>query len=67
MFYAAGVLIVMDDPGRVASSSVGFAVAWSCCEHLLGLKTLWKKLNIFHYGIILCISLWRKLRISCRS
>uniref|UniRef100_A0A803L5G6 DNA mismatch repair protein MSH4 n=1 Tax=Chenopodium quinoa TaxID=63459 RepID=A0A803L5G6_CHEQI len=31
-------LIVMDELGRATSSSDGFAVAWSCCEHLLSLK-----------------------------
>ncbi|KAK3005427.1 hypothetical protein RJ639_017105 [Escallonia herrerae] len=31
-------LIVMDELGRATSSSDGFAVAWSCCEHLLALK-----------------------------
>ncbi|KAJ8775272.1 hypothetical protein K2173_020276 [Erythroxylum novogranatense] len=31
-------LIVMDELGRATSSSDGFAVAWSCCEHLLPLK-----------------------------
>ena len=28
-------LIVMDELGRATSSSDGFAIAWSCCEHLL--------------------------------
>ena len=32
-------LIVMDELGRATSSSDGFAIAWSCCEHLLSLKT----------------------------
>ncbi|XAR70476.1 hypothetical protein NMG60_11027331 [Bertholletia excelsa] len=32
-------LIVMDELGRATSSSDGFAIAWSCCEHLLPLKT----------------------------
>ncbi|KAE9596763.1 putative flavonoid 3',5'-hydroxylase [Lupinus albus] len=31
-------LIVMDELGRATSSSDGFAMAWSCCEHLLSLK-----------------------------
>uniref|UniRef100_A0A803LWW7 DNA mismatch repair protein MSH4 n=1 Tax=Chenopodium quinoa TaxID=63459 RepID=A0A803LWW7_CHEQI len=31
-------LVVMDELGRATSSSDGFAVAWSCCEHLLSLK-----------------------------
>ncbi|KAL7188611.1 hypothetical protein ACSBR1_038470 [Camellia fascicularis] len=31
-------LIVMDELGRATSSSDGFAIAWSCCEHLLPLK-----------------------------
>ncbi|KAH9721217.1 DNA mismatch repair protein MSH4 [Citrus sinensis] len=31
-------LIVMDELGRATSSSDGFAIAWSCCEHLLSLK-----------------------------
>ncbi|CAI9095768.1 OLC1v1031774C1 [Oldenlandia corymbosa var. corymbosa] len=31
-------LIVMDELGRSTSSSDGFAIAWSCAEHLLGLK-----------------------------
>ncbi|XP_060179942.1 DNA mismatch repair protein MSH4 isoform X2 [Lycium barbarum] len=31
-------LIVMDELGRATSSSDGFAIAWSCCEHLLALK-----------------------------
>ena len=32
-------LVVMDELGRATSSSDGFAIAWSCCEHLLSLKT----------------------------
>ncbi|KAK7252687.1 hypothetical protein RIF29_36819 [Crotalaria pallida] len=32
-------LIVMDELGRATSSADGFAMAWSCCEHLLSLKT----------------------------
>ncbi|WOL03537.1 DNA mismatch repair protein MSH4 isoform X1 [Canna indica] len=31
-------LIVMDELGRATSSSDGFAIAWSCCEHLLSRK-----------------------------
>ncbi|KAK3224925.1 hypothetical protein Dsin_004787 [Dipteronia sinensis] len=31
-------LIVMDELGRATASSDGFAIAWSCCEHLLSLK-----------------------------
>ncbi|KAL6501585.1 hypothetical protein OROGR_026718 [Orobanche gracilis] len=31
-------LIVVDELGRATSSSDGFAIAWSCCEHLLALK-----------------------------
>ncbi|XP_020519239.1 DNA mismatch repair protein MSH4 isoform X1 [Amborella trichopoda] len=31
-------LIVMDELGRATSSSDGFAIAWSCCEHLLSLN-----------------------------
>ncbi|KAL0913014.1 hypothetical protein M5K25_016443 [Dendrobium thyrsiflorum] len=31
-------LIVMDELGRSTSTSDGFAIAWSCCEHLLSLK-----------------------------
>ncbi|XP_027359804.1 DNA mismatch repair protein MSH4 [Abrus precatorius] len=31
-------LIVMDELGRATSSSDGFAIAWSCCEHLLSLQ-----------------------------
>ncbi|CAH9086515.1 unnamed protein product [Cuscuta europaea] len=31
-------LVVMDELGRATSSSDGFAMAWSCCEHLLALK-----------------------------
>ncbi|KAI5655731.1 hypothetical protein M9H77_32918 [Catharanthus roseus] len=31
-------LIVMDELGRATSSSDGFAIAWSCCEHLLALR-----------------------------
>ncbi|CAJ2645832.1 DNA mismatch repair protein MSH4 [Trifolium pratense] len=31
-------LIVMDELGRATSSSDGFAIAWSCCEHLLSLR-----------------------------
>ncbi|KAK8471883.1 hypothetical protein PHAVU_002G057100 [Phaseolus vulgaris] len=31
-------LIVMDELGRATSSMDGFAMAWSCCEHLLSLK-----------------------------
>ncbi|KAG2375791.1 DNA mismatch repair protein [Vigna angularis] len=31
-------LIVMDELGRATSSTDGFAMAWSCCEHLLSLK-----------------------------
>ncbi|CAK9173258.1 unnamed protein product [Ilex paraguariensis] len=33
-------LIVMDELGRATSSTDGFAIAWSCCEHLLALKAL---------------------------
>ena len=28
----------MDELGRATSSSDGFAIAWSCCEHLLSFK-----------------------------
>ncbi|CAA7403609.1 unnamed protein product [Spirodela intermedia] len=31
-------LIVMDELGRATSSADGYAIAWSCCEHLLSLK-----------------------------
>ncbi|XP_038907062.1 DNA mismatch repair protein MSH4 isoform X1 [Benincasa hispida] len=31
-------LVVVDELGRATSSSDGFAIAWSCCEHLLSLK-----------------------------
>ncbi|KAL1548977.1 MutS protein msh4, variant 3 [Salvia divinorum] len=31
-------LIVVDELGRATSSSDGFAIAWSCCEHLLAFK-----------------------------
>ncbi|XP_072984424.1 DNA mismatch repair protein MSH4 isoform X3 [Typha latifolia] len=31
-------LVVMDELGRATSSSDGFAIAWSCCEHLLSFK-----------------------------
>ncbi|XP_009334540.2 DNA mismatch repair protein MSH4 isoform X2 [Pyrus x bretschneideri] len=31
-------LVIMDELGRATSSSDGFAIAWSCCEHLLSLK-----------------------------
>ncbi|XP_008437055.2 DNA mismatch repair protein MSH4 [Cucumis melo] len=31
-------LVVVDELGRSTSSSDGFAIAWSCCEHLLTLK-----------------------------
>ncbi|KDP39890.1 hypothetical protein JCGZ_03421 [Jatropha curcas] len=31
-------LIIMDELGRATSSCDGFAIAWSCCEHLLSLK-----------------------------
>ncbi|KAJ7952529.1 DNA mismatch repair protein MSH4 [Quillaja saponaria] len=31
-------LIIMDELGRATSSSDGFSIAWSCCEHLLSLK-----------------------------
>ncbi|KAI3990615.1 hypothetical protein MKX01_022915 [Papaver californicum] len=31
-------LIVMDELGRATSSADGFAIAWSCCEHLVSLK-----------------------------
>ncbi|WOL04322.1 hypothetical protein Cni_G13043 [Canna indica] len=31
-------LIVMDELRRATSSSDGFAIAWSCCEHLLSRK-----------------------------
>ncbi|CAA6666805.1 unnamed protein product [Spirodela intermedia] len=33
-------LIVMDELGRATSSADGYAIAWSCCEHLLSLKIL---------------------------
>ncbi|EPS66790.1 hypothetical protein M569_07983, partial [Genlisea aurea] len=32
-------LIVMDELGRATSSSDAFAIAWSCCEHLLATKS----------------------------
>lgn len=38
-FVGCRSLIVMDELGRATSSSDGFAIAWSCCEHLLSLKT----------------------------
>ncbi|KAJ6701039.1 DNA MISMATCH REPAIR PROTEIN MUTS FAMILY MEMBER [Salix koriyanagi] len=31
-------LVLVDELGRATSSSDGFAIAWSCCEHLLSLK-----------------------------
>ncbi|XP_020263533.1 DNA mismatch repair protein MSH4 isoform X2 [Asparagus officinalis] len=31
-------LVVMDELGRATSTSDGYAIAWSCCEHLLSLK-----------------------------
>eukprot|EP00262_Sarcandra_glabra_P011811 TRINITY_DN2910_c0_g1_i3.p1 TRINITY_DN2910_c0_g1~~TRINITY_DN2910_c0_g1_i3.p1 ORF type:complete len:737 (-),score=134.23 TRINITY_DN2910_c0_g1_i3:375-2585(-) len=31
-------LIVIDELGRATSSSDGFSIAWTCCEHLLSLK-----------------------------
>ncbi|KAL7123430.1 hypothetical protein ACP275_01G104000 [Erythranthe tilingii] len=31
-------LIVVDELGRATSSSDGFAISWSCCEHLLALR-----------------------------
>ncbi|CAH9134132.1 unnamed protein product [Cuscuta epithymum] len=31
-------LVVMDELGRATSSSDGFAMAWSCCEHIMALK-----------------------------
>ncbi|XP_078442827.1 MUTS-like protein 4 isoform X1 [Wolffia australiana] len=31
-------LVVMDELGRATSSEDGYAIAWSCCEHLLSLK-----------------------------
>ncbi|KAF9689900.1 hypothetical protein SADUNF_Sadunf01G0140400 [Salix dunnii] len=31
-------LVLMDELGKATSSSDGFAIAWSCCEHLLSLK-----------------------------
>ncbi|KAL2518149.1 DNA mismatch repair protein MSH4 [Abeliophyllum distichum] len=60
-------LIVMDELGRATSSSDGFAVAWSCCEHLLALKaytifathiknlselaTIYPNLKILHFHV----------------
>ncbi|KAK9102959.1 hypothetical protein Sjap_020213 [Stephania japonica] len=40
-------LIVMDELGRATTSSDGFAVAWTCCEHLLSLKAQVLKLCFF--------------------
>ncbi|RZC73653.1 hypothetical protein C5167_049134 [Papaver somniferum] len=31
-------LIVTDELGRATSSADGFAITWSCCEHLVSLK-----------------------------
>ncbi|KAL8137932.1 hypothetical protein V2J09_003933 [Rumex salicifolius] len=31
-------LVVIDELGRATSTSDGFAIAWSCCEHLSSLK-----------------------------
>ncbi|XP_063943830.1 DNA mismatch repair protein MSH4 isoform X3 [Daucus carota subsp. sativus] len=60
-------LIVMDELGRATSSSDGFAIAWSCCEHLLSLKaytifathmenlselaTIYPNVNILHFHV----------------
>ncbi|KAL3638542.1 MutS protein msh4 [Castilleja foliolosa] len=60
-------LIVVDELGRATSSSDGFAIAWSCCEHLLAsrgytifathmenlseLATIYSNVKIVHFDI----------------
>ncbi|XP_051114456.1 DNA mismatch repair protein MSH4 [Andrographis paniculata] len=60
-------LIVVDELGRATSSSDGFAIAWSCCEHLLVLRaytifathmenlselaTIYPNVKVVHFGI----------------
>ncbi|KAH9777181.1 DNA mismatch repair protein MSH4 [Citrus sinensis] len=62
-------LIVMDELGRATSSSDGFAIAWSCCEHLLSLKaytifashmenlselaTIYPNVKILHFYVVI--------------
>ncbi|WJZ82475.1 hypothetical protein VitviT2T_002233 [Vitis vinifera] len=60
-------LIVMDELGRATSSSDGYAIAWSCCEHLLSfnaytifathmenlseLATIYPNVKILHFDV----------------
>lgn len=59
----------MDELGRATSSSDGFAIAWSCCEHLLSLKaytifashmenlselaTIYPNVKILHFYVVI--------------
>ncbi|KAG6792138.1 hypothetical protein POTOM_001281 [Populus tomentosa] len=55
-------LIFMDELGRATSSSDGFAIAWSCCEHLYSifathmenlseLATIYPNVRIVHFHV----------------
>ncbi|KAL9438832.1 hypothetical protein AB3S75_024490 [Citrus x aurantiifolia] len=62
-------LVVVDELGRATSSFDGFAIAWSCCEHLLSLKaytifashmenlselaTIYPNVKILHFYVVI--------------